>query len=57
MAALSSIDSTGSCELESHATSDGEIIGRVELPEDASAVLRGGEAAKAADYDIFDFDG
>lgn len=36
--------------MESHATSDGEIIGRVELPEDASAVLRGGEAAKAADY-------
>jgi ubiquinone/menaquinone biosynthesis C-methylase UbiE len=36
--------------LESHKTSTGEIIGRLEVPDDASKVMKGGEAAAAKDY-------
>lgn len=31
--------------MESHKTSTGEIIGRLEVPEDSSQVMKGGEAA------------
>ena len=36
--------------LESHATSTGDLIGRVAVPDDESLVMKGGEAAAASDF-------
>lgn len=36
--------------LKSHETSAGEIIGKVEVPDDESKVMKGGDAAAASDF-------
>jgi len=50
MAALESAEETEEVALEAHKTSDGDFIGKVEIPDDPSKVMRGGEAAAAADF-------
>ena len=43
-------EETEEVALEAHKTSDGDFIGKVEIPDDPSKVMRGGEAAAAADF-------
>ena len=46
----SGLGEAADAKLKSHTTSSGEVIGKVEVPEDVSAVMKGGAAAAASDF-------